>query len=504
MSIKDRFQAKQPGQELNSPHPNLSLNPGAANNPLNLFIKHWGLIVSIAVSLGAYGGLISLHLKEANLNNGSVPFTLAWYALAFAAYLGAIAWVEWRKNISPAAILAAALVFRILLLFTVPTLSSDVYRYIWDGYVANNGVSPYAHAIDAPALDYLDNPLRAQANHAWMASPYLPAAQFLFAGLTGLFPPHPFFFQAAMVIFDLLAGLLLIGLLNIAGLPGYRGLIYLWNPLAVVEVAHGAHMDAWMIFLMMLALWLTFTPCYPKISPWLGPLVLALAILTKGLPVLLLAILFWCWRWWQTGLCGIVVLIILALAALRPGWGLTGPLDGTGLFGALRIYSDRWNFNSGLFHWLEVGLQDYGLVEANAWAKRAILTVILVVLIGVWIKARSLQTPQAILRMMSLPFMACILLTTTVHPWYLLILLVFIPFLPPAPTESHWRWRAVAPWVYLSGAIMLSYVTYLNPLDLREYEWVRNAEWLPALGLLLGWVIFNVFNIFSAAQNRGL
>ncbi len=91
------------------------------------------------------------------------------------------------------------------------------------------------------------------------------------------------------------------------------------------------------------------------------------------------------------------------------------------------------------------------------------------------------------LRLMSLPMMAYILLTTTVHPWYLLIVLVFVPFLAPGPAEPRWGWLAVVPWIYLSAALPLSYVTYLNPLDLREYEWVRTVEWLPTMGLLVMW-----------------
>ncbi|RME65301.1 MAG: hypothetical protein D6790_02055, partial [Caldilineae bacterium] len=32
-----------------------------------------------------------------------------------------------------------------------------------------------------------------------------------------------------------------------------------------------------------------------------------------------------------------------------------------------------------------------------------------------------------------------------------------------------------------------SYLTYLDPLDFRELEWVRNIEWRPTLGLLAVW-----------------
>ncbi len=469
-----------------------------------MFKKHWGLIISLALGLAAYLGLVTLHRQTDNLTHQYVSTTLTWYGLAFIAYLIALLWAEWRSQPSLKTILIVAALFRILLLFTRPTLSDDIYRYIWDGYVANNGVSPYAYAIDAPELDYLDTPSRALANHAWMASPYLPAAQALFASLTRLFPLRPIFFQAAMILFDMLTGLLIIKLLALAQLPGYRSLLYLWNPLVVVEVAHGAHVDAWMIFLMMLALWLTFTPRYPKITPWLAPLGLAGATLTKGLPILIMPILFWLWSWPQLAIWAIAIAISLLSAGLRAGWGLTGPLDGLGLFGALRIYADQWNFNSGLFHALETNLQElWSQPAAFSWAKRFIGVMMLTVLGGVWLKARKKRSPRTLLRLMAIPFMAYVLLTPTLHPWYLLSLLAFLPFLAPDHRqESRWQWLALAPWLYLSGAIALSYVTYINPQDYREYPWVRHTEWWPTLALATIAILFFVGKKIKVFTNQ--
>lgn len=436
--------------------------------------------------------MVNLHLQHGTLRDWHTPHTLAWYGLAFVGYLAAILWSEHRRTASLPLVWSAAIGFRLLLLFTTPTLSDDVYRYLWDGHVANYGVSPYAYPIDSPKLDYLDIPQRVLANNRWMASPYLPAAQFLFAGLAGLFPLHPLFFQIAMIIFDLLSGILMAKLLKIAGLPGYRILIYLWNPLVIVEVAHGAHVDAWMIFLTMLTLWLIFCSPQAKMSTWLAPMILALATLTKILPLLLLLILFWRWRWKPLALYGVVTIAWLIPAALRAGgWGLTGPLDGTGLFGALRIYTDQWNFNSGLFHWLGVDLLPrWGLVEATDWAKRGVGLVFLAILAVVWLQARRQLDVRSTLRLMAVPFMAYLLLTTTVHPWYALLLLAFLPFLPPVRGESPWRWLAVVPWLYLSATVPLSYLTYLDPLNFRELEWVRRTEWWPVLGLVAVWIIW--------------
>jgi hypothetical protein len=321
-----------------------------------------------------------------------------------------------------------------------------------------------------------------------MASPYLPAAQYLFAILTRLFPPTPLVFQIAMVLIDLLSSVFLIKLLRIAELPDFRALIYLWNPLVIVEIAHSAHIDAWMILLALLAMWFTFVPKPHKWFDSLAPVMLALSTLVKGLSILFLPILFWCWRWWQLGLYGLVTVGLLLPAGLVAGWGLFGPLDGTGVFGALRIYSAYWNFNSGLFHTIEIILTDWGITSAEQWAKLIIGVLMGFVILTVWLKARSAKTPRNCLRLMTVPLMAYLLLTPTVHPWYLLLLLAFVPFLSPTSSESSWHWLAIFPWIYLSGALVLSYLTYLDPQDFRELEWVRNIEWWPVWILLVIWI----------------
>ena len=477
----------------------------------------WPLVLFSGVSLLAYAGLASVDWRFGTLRAAYTPQSIGWYGLAFLSYLGLLVCAE-KRSISMRWMWGGAILFRIILLFTTPTLSDDVYRYLWDGYVANEGVSPYAHAINSPELDYLDIPERSLANNAWMASPYLPAAQVVFFGVTAVFPLQPFYLQAAMVIFELAAAWVLARLLALAMLPSQRLIIYLWNPLVIVEVAHGAHIDAWMLLLALMAVYFGMKAAVENNqqptansqqstgnsersavnrqgeiggtveklgASWvLSPLFLGLATLTKILPLLLLPVLFWFWNWRQRLFYGLLLVALLVPFGLNAGWGLSGELDGTGLFGALRIYGSAWNFNSGLFHWLEVGLGKQGFHDPSVSAK-AIIGFLFLLLNGiVWLLARTRRTPRAALRLMSVPLMGYVLLTPTLHPWYFLILLAFLPFLTPATGESKWLWLLVVPWIYLSGTLVFSYLTYLDPLDFGELEWVRQIEWVPTIFLL--------------------
>jgi hypothetical protein len=234
-------------------------------------------------------------------------------------------------------------------------------------------------------------------------------------------------------------------------------------------------------------------------------------------------ILIWRWRWKQTLPYIVATIALLVPSGLTVGWGLTGPLNGRGLFGALRIYNDQWNFNSGLFHWLEVFLSNRSLEAPNAWAKGIVFGLMLVVLTAVFIAAArnlpevrhlrevgEVRAVRSTLRLCAIPFMVYTLLTTTVHPWYIHILLAFIPFLPPvgqsarpvmSNAESLPHWFLTAPWLYLSGALALSYLTYIDPNDYREFEWIRQLEWLPVwimVGLAtLMWLNIRVWKLKS-------
>jgi hypothetical protein len=311
------------------------------------------------------------------------------------------------------------------------------------------------------------------------------------------------------VILDLSIGLLLVASLKRMSIPAAGVLIYLWNPLILTEFSNGAHLvDAWMIFLVILAYWLMLrandSHRYKNLFTCGAVISLAAATLTKGLPAILVPIFFRRWRWKYLFLYAGLVVAVLFVFSLAAGWGLFGPLDGTGLFGALRIYTAQWNFNSSIYHWLEVLLSGYqtpGAVPPGIAGQTPILVarfltsaaILLVSLLaGIWAwrldsasRAGYLARTLALFRLSVIPIAAYLLLTHTVHPWYAAFLVALLPFLLPAKDEVMQLSRFIWPGLYLSLAVSLSYVTYLDPNDLREYSFVRPLEYLPVFGLLI-------------------
>ena len=53
--------------------------------------------------------------------------------------------------------LLVGLISRLILFPTTPTLSDDVYRYLWDGRVVASGINPYQFPPNSPELNSLQD-----------------------------------------------------------------------------------------------------------------------------------------------------------------------------------------------------------------------------------------------------------------------------------------------------------------------------------------------------------
>lgn len=73
------------------------------------------------------------------------------YGLIFSAYL----FFAYKKNhLSIRNIIGIGILFRLIFLFSTPSLSDDFYRFIWDGRLWFNGINPFAHLPNY----YINNP----------------------------------------------------------------------------------------------------------------------------------------------------------------------------------------------------------------------------------------------------------------------------------------------------------------------------------------------------------
>jgi hypothetical protein len=216
-------------------------------------------------------------------------------------------------------VLGVAVAMRLLTLLAPPILSSDVYRYVWDGRVQLAGINPYRYVPAADDLAFLrDRAVYPHINRAEYAhTVYPPAAQALFA-VAAAISPGVFGMKLMMVGFDAVAIGSLFALLRVAGRDPAELLIYAWLPLPVWEFGGNAHIDAAAAGLLAVALLLAAR------SRWIFTgIALAAATLTKFLPLVVIPAFWRPWNW-RLLLAFALTVVALYLPYVSMGWQVLG------------------------------------------------------------------------------------------------------------------------------------------------------------------------------------
>ncbi|MBN8872935.1 MAG: DUF2029 domain-containing protein [Rhodospirillales bacterium] len=240
-------------------------------------------------------------------------------------------------------VLGVAVALRAVLLTEPPALSSDIYRYVWDGRVQAARINPYRHVPADPALaDLRDTEVYPHINRAdYALTIYPPVAQIVFAAV-GWFGGGVLAMRLVMVAFEALAVACLLRLLSRAALPPDRILIYAWNPLVLWSFASDGHVDAIAIGLLGLALLLRAR----RDDGWAG-VALAGAVLAKFLPLVVAPAFVRGGRFWRPAAAGLGVIVACYALYSSAGWQVLGFLPG---------YGQEEGLVSGTGIWLLSGL----------------------------------------------------------------------------------------------------------------------------------------------------
>ncbi len=379
------------------------------------------------------------------------PALLALWAAAHAVYLAA-AWLVtrpkrhdaeaaprsgWSARVRPFwVVLGVAVAARLILIPVPPTLSEDVYRYLWDGRLVAHGVNPYGSAPDDPSLARFHDDLLGRLNHADIPTIYPPAAQLLF-GAVARIEVSPLAFKLSMLPLEAALWIAILFLLRRRRLPDERLLLFAWSPLVLIESYGSGHVDLWAAAFLTIAL-----AMHEAGRMAAAGAAFALAIGTKYTPLLLLP--FWIHRRaYRLVWVAAAVSLCLALPFLPAG---------RSLWAGLVAYLAHWEFNGAAFKVLR------GLGIADG-ATRFILAAV-VAAAALWIPARARTATGAALAL----FTVYLLASPTVFPWYLIPLVALLP-LHPSPSL-----------LFFSGLVALSY------LPLPEYHatgrWTL-PDWIP-------------------------
>ena len=375
------------------------------------------------------------------------------------------------------------IIFRLLFIAILPNLSQDFYRFIWDGRLIAQGISPYLFTPENYIED-ASNSFGAIINQAQKLykgmgslngshfSNYPPVNQLCFA-VASVFAGKSILGSVVVMRIILIAadiGILFIGrkLLLKLHLNPNQIFWYFLNPFIIIELTGNLHFEGVMLFFLIASLYLLHQ------KKWLGSAcLLGISVSVKLIPLLFIPLYY---RWFSTDLNkGFFKLAGFYFIVL-----------GTVIFTFTPFLSAQFisNFSKTIFLWFqnfEFNASIYYIIrwmgfKIVGWNMIAIigkilpLFVILFILLFTFL--RKNKSTQQLITSMLFGVSIYFLFSTTIHPWYIatpLLLSVFTKYNFP---------------VIWSLAVILSYTAY-GVDGFSENLYLVALEYLLVIGFFI-------------------
>jgi hypothetical protein len=423
--------------DLGKPHQTKTSAPPI--HPVQMAIVGLGLISGVLYFLNF--GLQSFFGENQLVTKSSIHFYVFIFSVLSLLYLISIYFIFkyrtlWGQSKSlVSVIILFAVVFRVLLVPAEPAvLSKDVYRYIWDGRVQQNGINPYRHPPDATELKkQRDDQIYPNINRKSYPTLYPAGAQLFFRLFHMIAGDSVSGYKGLMTLFDVLTLFVLLALLRVYQYEGWRLLIYAWNPLVVFEIAYSGHLEGLTVFWLVLAFFLTATN-----KQTAGVAALAVCSAIKLYPALLLPVLLNRGQRIKGCFAFVITLVLLYLPFLGAGRKVLGFLP-------IYLQNPYESFNLGL---KAIMVQLLPQMSYAQWGIVFVLGLMAAALVIFFKNKHATLTLRYAFILMGL---LMVLMPASLHPWYVIVLIPFLCFYP-----------AIA-WLLFSCMVTLSYIKYVTP-----------------------------------------
>jgi len=398
----------------------------------------------------------------------------AWLQLSFAVLF--IAFLFLRKA-DLSWVIGFGILFRLLFLFSIPALSDDFYRFIWDGLLWHESIHPFTHipsyymeaGNEVPGLsESLYNGL----NSKDYFTVYPTFHQLVFwlstFGYNGTLLEAIVPMRLILIGAEIALLLLLVRWMKKDSLPIHAVALYALNPLIIIEVSGNLHFEGLMALFLVLSVYQI-----SKGKLVSGSLALAASIATKLTPVIAGPALMFAHgkkNWWKVVLLSALGSALLFLPLISSQW-----LAGQGE--SLDLYFRKFEFNASIYYLLrEVGFwwKGYNII-ATLGPRLAMAGGVLILLVS-WLPKSNNRT---IWQTLSIVFFIYYLAATTVHPWYVIPLVALSVF-------SGYVFPLV--WSY---TILWSYLGY-NSSGYEIQWWSLVIEYLLVVGVFVWEVVLTV------------
>lgn len=378
-----------------------------------------------------------------------------------------------RSELSWKPLFIIGLAFHLIFLFSVPALSDDFYRFVWDGQLLIEGSNPYLSLpSEVGAQDNFKAALLEGMNSPEYFSVYPPFLQYLF-GTSLLMAPKSI--MAALISMRLIiigasiaCFFLMRKLLRLMDKHPDNAFIYFLNPLLIIEMSGNLHFEAVVAMFLVMSMIALF-----RNRLLLSALTWTLAVLTKLIPLIFLPLYLLKLKW-KRSIAFIAIAMLLAFLISIPMIDLT-TIEHFGQ--SLDLYFRKFEFNASIYYLM----RSFGISYLNYNPIQTLGPILgLIALIGILAVYGfgKVSQPNSFVRKMLFALTFYYLFALVVHPWYISLILLlgcmqtyFYPIL----------------WSFLA---LLSYSAY-RAEPVVESQWILWMEYF----LLYGLILFELFPI---------
>jgi hypothetical protein len=207
--------------------------------------------------------------------------------------------------------------------------------------------------------------------------------------------------------------LLFVKLLKHYKMPSKNVLLFVLNPLVIIELSGNIHFEGIMLFFLLFSIWLLITQ-----KTFLSSVMFSLAICTKLLPLMFLPLVIKAMGIRKGSIYCFAVVLLSAIM-----WMPFLNIEFAGhLFSSIGLYFHNFEFNAGIYYlarWIGFKFSGYNLI-AFCGPVLSIISFLSIIILS--FRQHKIRNDfNVILLILSIYF----LLSTTVHPWYITSLVGF-------------------------------------------------------------------------------